>query len=152
MPCVDVETIYNHPNIIGVCRDLGGSEWEDIRNDVFLKVLEMSESERSKIKNLLAFMVMMCRNAAIDRLRKKKPILEPHLHEYKDEVFEDKKIRDIVLNDCNNPLIFQHARTFVYCNQYGSIKAFSKRTKIPYRELTKLYNEYREYLKSKLSH
>ena len=52
-----------------------------------------------------------------------------------------------IFEDCQHPKRFYHARVFMYCNEFGSVKAFSSEIKIPYKELLNVYNDYKKYLK-----
>lgn len=151
---MDWKTIYNHPNVIGVCRDLGGSEWEDIRNDVFVKLVSMSEDERNEIKNMVAYAVRLCANRARDFHKKRKPLyIDPMEMEVPQLETEGTNILGKLEADFfSGKLRMTAARVFVYSNQYGSIRAFHKVLKrkglpITYNVLRQLYNDYRVYLK-----
>ena len=142
---------YNHKDVIGVCKDIGGRHWEDVRGEVVAKILWMPEEEREKINNMVAYMVRLCYNYAQDLYKKKETrvtVLTPNFDDCFDTEYIDNKIRDKVLDDCNSTKRFFNARVWVFSNQAGSVKAFSRTTTIPYRYLIQAYREYREYLQN----
>lgn len=94
-------------------------------------------------------MIMSCRNFGLDKLKAIKPFTFVDISEAYDlpDLILDSRIMAKICEDRDNAKRWYHARIFLYCQQYGSVLAFSQISRIPYRELREAYKDYKTYLK-----
>lgn len=140
---------YHNADLINTCKVIGGSNWEDIRNDIATKMYEMPDERFDKVKSVLGYMIRAAYNIGLDSKRKVRESLidcddRPELIL---EGYDYSRLDCKIKKDCNHPKRFYHAKVFMYVLHYGSVKAFSKEIRIPYKELLLVYNDYKTYLK-----
>lgn len=141
---------YQHKNFLNACKRIGGQDWEDIRNEVVLKIYELDKDKQAEIKNMLAFMVTTARNIGISKLRRitETPINADYIEEIKIDGIAHETIINKIRQDIDNPKRLYHSRIFIYVNMYGSAKECSKEIGIPYKEVRDAYNDYKQYIRS----
>lgn len=147
---------YSCADLIKACKNIANNNWEDLRGQVLIKMLEMNQHQRDKIKSVKGFMIRSCWNLGLD-IKKSKfnslefvQITENH---HETEIVNDTFVIDRIKQDLENPKRFYNARVFVYSNVYGNVFGLYSKIKksglyIPYNELLKAYNEYKTYIKN----
>ena len=115
--------------------------------------MNLPDEKKADIVNVVSYTILSCRNYGLDKLKAIKPFTFVDITEAYDipEQIESSKIMDKITEDIDNSKRWYHARIFLYCQQYGSILAFSQISRIPYRELREAYKEYKTYLKNWLT-
>lgn len=148
---------YYSADLIKACKSIADNNWEDLRGQVLVKMLEMNKHQREKIKSVKGFMIRSCWNLGLDIKKSKLNSIE--FVQINDQVMsqveeiKDTLIIDKIKKDLENPKRFYHARVFVYSNVYGNVYGLYTNIKknglvIPYNELLKTYNEYKQYIKN----
>jgi hypothetical protein len=136
---------YNHSDLIKACKNVSPNQWQDIRSEIAAKMLEMPEARINTIENILAYMVRSAYYLSIDMIRKEKPI---EVSEIQTEGSTDNSaIIEKITKDLDHPKRFYHARIFMYCITYKSVKAFSRKSGIPYNEVRETFIDYKKYIK-----
>jgi len=142
---------------MSACKNIGGQDWEDLRNEVVLKMYELSDERYTNIKNHLAFMIRVAQTTSIDKAKKhsnkyewvlNNPEWFCNIAEVVTDFDNETDITAKLKKDIDDPKRLYHSRIFVYCNIYGSIKECSRKIGIPYKEVRTTYNDYKLYLKN----
>ena len=149
----EIVEAYHNKDLIGVCKNIGGDDWQDIRGEVTAKMFEMCDEDYKKIRDVKSFMIFSCRNFGIDTIRKTKNIdLCAEFEDMAEQLTEDEdlsiKIHEKIAEDMANPKKLYHSRVFFYCLTHKNIRAFSNEIGIPYNQVREAYNEYKSYLRN----
>ena len=138
---------YNDSYFINACKKVSPIGWEDLRSDIATKMLEIPSEKLSRIDNVLNYMVSAAYNLNKDMLKKNKPMDISELKMQTEGGFYNSSVIEKITKDLDHPKRFYHARIFMYCITYKSVKAFSRKSGIPYNEVRETFIDYKKYIK-----
>ena len=66
----EILKVYNNADYINTCKVIGGSNWEDIRNEIAARLYEMPQDKFERIKSVTGYMIRAAYNIGLDDKKK----------------------------------------------------------------------------------
>lgn len=147
---MEVKDLLTNERFLDACKR-NSKDWEMLRDEVIIKLLERDCSE---VKDLLKYACRCAYTISVNSYRF--GLITEDLREC--EVQNDtnphldvlSSLQEKIQRDLQSKKRFYQATLFLGVLRVGSLKGYSRHSKIPYSEVREVYISYRDYLRSYL--
>lgn len=140
-----IQQLLNCEWLDNACRNINKSNWEDLRQDFWAKILEQPESTFTAIRNLQFFCVRIIINSNTDKFRRQKPLnIEPETEQpdIEQELHAAMQRKNIILGT-----LPPYDRIIYKLHERGiSCRRISEFTKINRNEVNATVNRVKNYI------
>lgn len=164
----EIEHLYNNDIFIALCKRYGGDNFEDLRQEIIVMIMEMPQDKLSHIVDsnyLLPYALQMVRFQTSTHPRSQGTKFNKLFNQKNqsiDEIYHPTEYEpDLELNFIDSKIIlkkiwddsssqdnkyFYHSRLVLEKLKYKHFTMLSKVTKIPYKSVLDAVKQYRNYL------